>query len=166
MEPQAGPPEEEFFVPQTAGRDPFPRTPTGGLWSSGARIAWVAGLVLMLSSFMDWYAVPPPSLVPAPTTAVIGWHTGILGKLVFFLGLALILLAILREVGVELPPSVPESLIVIAIGAISTIFVLIRLISIPDAFQPGAGRGIGIWIALIAAFAVIFAGLLRAGEEL
>ena len=60
----------------------------------------------------------------------------------------------------------PESLIVIAVGAISTIFVLIRLISIPDEFQPGAGRGIGIWIALIAALAVIFAGLLRAGEEL
>jgi hypothetical protein len=162
-EPQA---EEEFFVPDAPRRDPFPRTPVGGIWASGGRIAWVAGLVLMLSSFMGWYAVPPPSLVPAPTTAVIGWHTGVLGKLIFFLGLALIVLAVLREFGIELPPSVPESLIVIAVGAISTIFVLIRLISIPDEFQPGADRGIGIWIALIAALAVIFAGLLRAGEEL
>jgi len=165
MEPETEA-QEEFFVPEAPRRDPFPRTPAGGIWSAGGRIAWVAGLVLMLSSFMGWYAVPPPSQVPAPTASVIGWHTGVLGKLVFFLGLALIVLAVLREFGIELPPSVPESLIVIAVGAISTIFVLIRLISIPDEFQPGAGRGIGIWIALIAALAVIFAGLLRAGEEL
>jgi len=164
MEPEQDAPEE-FFVPTAPTRDPFPRTPGGGFWTSGGRIAWVAGLVLMLSSFMDWYAVPPLAS-SAPTTAVIGWHTGVLGKLVFFLGLALIVLAVLREMGIELPPSVPESLVVIAIGAIGTIFALIRLISIPDAFQPGAGRGIGIWIALIAALAVIFAGLLRAGEEL
>jgi hypothetical protein len=164
MEPEPEAPEE-FFVP-TAPREPIPRAPVGGIWTSGGRIAWIAGLVLMLSSFMDWYASPAVGNCPGcPTTAIIGWHTGALGKLIFFLGLALIVLAVLREFGVELPPSVPESLIVIAIGAISTIFVLIRLISIPDEFF-GAGRGIGIWIALIAALAVIFAGLLRAGEEL
>ena len=38
----------------------------------------------------------------------------------------------LREAGIELPPAIPESLVVIAIGAVATIFVLIRLISIPD----------------------------------
>ena len=54
----------------------------------------------------------------------------------------------------------------IAIGAVATIFVLIRLISIPDEFLPADGRGIGIWIALVAAIGVIFGGLLRAGEEL
>ena len=37
--------------------------------------------------------------------------------------------------------------------------------SIPDDFQP-ASRGIGIWISLVAALAVIVAGLLRASEEL
>ena len=46
------------------------------------------------------------------------------------------------------------------------IFVLIRLISIPDSIPPPAGRGIGIWISLLAALAVIVAGLLRASEEL
>ena len=81
---------------------------------------------------------------------VIGWHTGALGKLVFFIGLILLALAILREAGYELPPSVPESLVVIALGSLATIFVLIRLISIPDSIEPGAGRGIGIWISLLA----------------
>jgi hypothetical protein len=61
---------------------------------------------------------------------------------------------------------VPESLIVLALGALGTIFVLIRLISIPDAVLPADGRGIGIWIALVAALGVIGGGLLRAAEEL
>jgi hypothetical protein len=96
---------------------------------------------------------------------VIGWHTGALGKLVFFLGLAVLVLAALQEADVDLPATVPESLVVVALGALATIFVLIRLISIPDTFLP-AGRGIGIWISLLAALAVIAAGLVRAAEDL
>jgi hypothetical protein len=40
------------------------------------------------------------------------------------------------------------------------------VISIPDTFFDTAGRGIGIFISLIAAIALIVAGLLRAAEEL
>jgi len=119
--------------------------------------------VLALSSFMDWYA---GSSLEGPTLAVIGWHAGVLGKLVFFIGLAVLALFALREAGIELPATVPESLIVIALGSLATIFVLIRLISIPDTFLPASGRGIGIWISLLAALAVIVAGLIRASEEL
>ncbi len=80
--------------------------------------------------------------------------------------LALLALAALRELGYELPPAIPESLVVIALGSVAMIFVLIRLISIPDSIPPPAGRGIGIWISLLAALAVIVAGLIRASEEL
>jgi hypothetical protein len=72
----------------------------------------------------------------------------------------------LREAGSELPATVPESLVLIALGSLATIFVLIRIISIPDTFFGTAGRGIGIFISLIAAIALIVAGLLRAAEEL
>jgi hypothetical protein len=142
--------------------DAYPRTAVGGLWTIGDRLTWIAGLVLMLSSFMDWYAGSGDGL----TIAVIGWHTGTLGKLVFFVGLAVLALVLLREAGIELPATVPASLVVIVLGSLGTIFVLIRLISIPDRFLPAGGRGIGIWISLLAALAVIAAGLLRASEEL
>jgi len=132
------------------------------LWAVGERLTWLSGLVLLLSSLMGWYVGSGDGL----TIAVIGWHTGTLGKLVFFIGLAVIALVALREAGIELPAAVPESLIVIALGSLSTIFVLIRLISIPDEFLPAGGRGIGIWISLLASLAVIGAGLLRASEEL
>ena len=70
-----------------------------------------------------------------------------------------------RVVGIELPAAVPESLVVIALGALSTIFVLVRLISIPDEFF-FAGRGIGLVISLVAALALLIAGVLEAAEEL
>ncbi len=157
--------ELEPEAPEPRVRRPAPQLrPGGGIWGVGARVAWIAGLVLMLSSFMDWYAGPGGQGLP--TLAVIGWHTGTIGKLVFFIGLALIVLALLREAGIELPPSVPESLVTIALGALATILVLVRVISIPDRFAGVAGRGIGLWIALLSALAVIVAGLLRAGEDL
>ena len=135
---------------------------SGGLWAAGERITWVAGLVLALSSFMGWYAGSGVGV----KLAVIGWHTGILGKLVFFIGLAVVALVVLRESGFELPPAIPESLVVLALGALAAIFVLIRIISIPDAVLPADGRGIGIWISLLAALGVICGGLVRAAEEL
>ncbi|MDQ2984910.1 MAG: hypothetical protein M3R70_13460 [Actinomycetota bacterium] len=153
--PPAAPP------PDPGRPDPFART--ASFWALGERLTWVSGLVLALSAFTDWYA---GSDTVGPTIGVIGWHTGTLGKLVFFIGLAVLGLTALREAGVELPATVPESLIVIALGSLATIFVLIRLISIPDEFLPAGSRGIGIWISVLAAIGVIVAGLLRASEEL
>lgn len=144
-------PERDVLVPLPAG-----------IWGAGERITSLAGLVLALSSFMSWYAGSGDGL----TIAVIGWHTGVLGKLVLLIGLAVVTLGVLRETGIDLPPTVPESLVVIVLGSISTILVLIRLISVPDEFFPYDGRGIGIWIALLASLALIVGGLLRAGEEL
>jgi hypothetical protein len=147
--------------PEEPGRELALAIP-GGIWAMGERVTGLAGLVLMLSSFMGWYAGSDEG----PTIAVIGWHTGVIGKLVFLLGLAVVVLVVLRELGIELPATVPESLVIIVIGALATILVLIRLISVPDQFFPNDGRGIGIWIALIAALGLIVGGLLRAGEEL
>jgi hypothetical protein len=157
----------DFFdpaAPDPIAPEPRPRARggSGGLWGAGERVTWVAALVLMLSAFMDWYAGSGVGV----KLAVIGWHTGILGKLVFIIGLAVLLLVVLRESGFELPPSVPESLLVVALGALATIFVLIRVVSVPDSMLPADGRGIGIWISLLAALGVIFGGVLSAAEEM
>jgi hypothetical protein len=109
---------------------------------------------------MGWYSFESELV----TVSVIGWHTGTLGKLVFFLGLAVIILLVLGATGLELPPTVPAGAIVAGIGTIGTILVLIRLIDVPDRFA-NSGRGIGIWISLIAGLAVIAAGFVKASEE-
>jgi hypothetical protein len=155
--PPAAPEEDDWLAPQ-----PKPTRSFEDFSGLGQTLTWVSALVLTISAFTDWYV----GSGPGPTTSVIGWHTGALGKLVFFIGLAILALVALREAGIELPATIPESLIVIALGALSTVFVLIRLISVPDEFFGWRGRGIGIFIALIASLLVIAAGLLRAGEEL
>ncbi len=124
-------------------------------------LAWVSALVLSLSAFMGWYAAAGPSY----TLSVIGWHTGTIGKLVFFVGLAGLVLLILSVTGFELPPSIPLGAIVAGIGAVGTVLVLVRLIDIPDRFA-GSGRGIGIYISLAAAVLLVLAGFLKANDEL
>jgi hypothetical protein len=155
----------DFFLdpaepaPPPSGR---PASARDGIWAAGDRVTWISALVLALSAFTDWYAGSGVGV----KLAVIGWHTGALGKLVFFIGLATLAIVLLRETGVELPASLPESLVILALGIVATVFVLIRMITVPDSVLPADGLGIGIWISLIASIGVIAGGLLRAVEEL
>ena len=152
---------EEGWEPDSETRPPAPRRTGPSLWGLGERATWVTGLVLALSALTGWYTGEGEGA----TVSVIGWHTGLLGKLVLVIGLLAILVVALRQWGIELPAAAPESLVVIALGALATVFVLVRAISIPDDFF-GAGRGVGLWISLVASVALIGAGLLQASEEL
>jgi hypothetical protein len=156
-------PEQSADRPLPGGpeaRVPWPR-PAGSWWHAAAQLTWVPGLVLMVSAFTGWYVGSGNGL----TISVIGWHTGTLGKLIFFIGLAVVALVVLRETGIELPAMVPESLVVIALGSLATVFTLIRL-PVPEEVLPADGRGVGIYITLLASLAVIAVGLLQASEEL
>jgi hypothetical protein len=132
-----------------------------GMPGLGGRLTFLFGLLLAVSALTGWYTGEGEGT----TVSVIGWHTGTIGKIVLALGLAAVLLVVLREVGVDMPATVPESLLAIAIGSIATVLVLVRLISIPDTFF-FASRGIGIWVSLVCAVGIIVAGLLEASEEL
>ena len=134
---------------------------TGRSPELGERLTFLSGLLLALSALTGWYTGEGENT----TVSVIGWHTGTVGKIVLFVGLAAVLLVVLREVGVALPAAVPESLVTIALGALGTILVLVRLVSIPDTFF-FAHRGAGIWISLVCAVGIIAGGLLEASEEL
>jgi hypothetical protein len=114
----------------------------------------------MLSSLMGWYVVELDGI----PYSVIGWNTGALGKLVFFAGLAALVFLVLHATGFEFPPALPAGVVLAALGAAGTIFVLILVISIPDRLAP-AGRGIGLWVSLAGGALLIVAGLLKAARE-
>jgi len=135
-----------------------PRSPT--FWTPGEGLAWVSGLVLMLSSFMGWYSGSGDGI----TVSVMGWHTGILGKLIFFVGLAVLVLLALRAAGVELPPAVDLGMVLAALGALATVFAIVRAIDIPDELL-GAGRAVGLWITLLASLGLLAAGFLKAADQ-
>ena len=143
------------------GRGRMPFAGTSSMPGLGGRLTFLFGLLLAVSALTGWYTGEGEGT----TVSVLGWHTGTIGKVVLFLGLAAVLLVLLREFGVSLPDTVPESLIAIALGSIATILVLVRLISIPDTFF-FASRGVGIWVSLLCAVGIIVAGLLEASEEL
>ena len=150
MEPEVRPARRRFSFGDPTG--------VPGL---GGRLTFLFGLLLAVSALTGWYTGPGEGT----TVSIIGWHTGAIGKAVLFLGLAAVLLVVLREVGVDMPAAVPESLVAIAIGSVATVLVLVRLISIPEEFF-FASRAIGIWVSLVSAIGVILAGLLEASEEL
>jgi hypothetical protein len=139
-----------------------PGPQAAGLWRTGELLAWLGGLVLTLSAFMGWYSVSGDL---RGRLSVLGWNTGAIGKLVFVIGLAVLLLLGLRAFGVELPPSVPDGLVIAGLGLAATILVLIRLIDIPETFEPAVGRGIGLWLSLLASLLLIVAGLLKSAED-
>jgi hypothetical protein len=139
-----------------------PGRQVAGLWRTGELLAWLGGLVLTLGAFMGWYSVEGDL---RGRLSVLGWNTGAIGKLVFVIGLAVLLLLGLRAFGVELPPSIPDGLVIAGLGLAATILVLIRLIDIPEKFEPAVGRGIGLWLSLLAALLLIVAGLLKSAED-
>lgn len=147
-------------TPPSAGR-PGPTAPAG-LHSPGELLAWLAGIMLLLGPFMSWYSIGGDL---RGTLSVTGWNTGTVGKLVFFAGLAVVVLLSLRVFGVELPPNLPSGLVLAIVGAIATVLVIWRLISIPERFEPAVSRSIGIWISLLAALLLIVAGLLKSADE-
>jgi hypothetical protein len=132
-----------------------------GLLGMGDRLGLLSGVVLAVAAFTGWYSGEGEGV----RVSVMGWDTGIGGKAVFVIGIAVVLVVALREAGVEPPPAVPQSLVTIFLGSAATIIVLVKAISIPDDYF-FAGRGVGIWISLAAAIGVIVAGLLQASEEL
>ncbi len=131
------------------------------VWTPGEGLAWVAALIFTLSAFMGWYS----GNVEGLELAALGWDTGWLGRLVFLVGLLTLVLLVLRAAGVELPPRVPIGMVIAGLGTLGTIFVLMRLLEIPDEYA-GLSRSIGIWISLVSALLLIVAGLLKASEEL
>jgi hypothetical protein len=142
---------------------PSGRAPTVGLRSLGELLAWLAGIVLTLSAFMGWYSIGGDV---RGTLSVTGWNTGAVGKLVFLVGIAVLVLLALRALGVELPPQVPIGMVIAGLGVAATILVIIRLIDIPERFEPSVGRSLGIWISLLAALLLIVAGLLKSADEM
>jgi hypothetical protein len=130
------------------------------LWTPGESLAWMSAIVFTLSPFLGWYTGTLDGL----RLSVVGWDTGAIGKLVLLVGVATLVLLGLRAAGFEPPPTVPFGMVIAALGAIGTVFMLIRVASIPDDYVE-LGRAIGLWISLVAAVLLIVAGLLKSAED-
>jgi hypothetical protein len=144
-----------------------------------SRYDWVvvAGMVLMfIALFLTWYRVEivqrllqelPAGLkgagVDGSGFSVNGWHyfSAVLAWLLTVVATAVVILKALPAISVRL--ELPESLAVMALGAIAFLLVLYRLIAMP-APSEAFGRGAGVFVALLAAFLVAAGGFLKNAE--
>jgi small-conductance mechanosensitive channel len=123
------------------------------------RSTWIAGggaLVLWISTFLPWWKSSIVSSVH-----LSGWHTGALGKLVFFVALIALALVVVDFLKIEIPQLPwPISLLLLGAGALSLLLVIIRFIDTPD----GASRAWGLYVAILAAAALTYGGWLKLQE--
>jgi hypothetical protein len=137
----------------------------------GEMIAAGAGLVLIISLFLEWYTVDIRGFTGSLPT-VTGWRAlGFIDILLFLIGVIAIAAAVLRAMNV-MPRNLPAStsFIVLVLGGLAVLLVLYRILSIPDEGAgnlPGVdvGRGFGVFLALLAAAGVTVGGWLSWNEE-
>ena len=166
------------------GESPAPTSPSTTPASSVdlsnvSTAVWISAggaLVLLISVFLDWYSASVTIKIATVSQSVSasesGWHSGSAAKVVALL--ALIALAAwvidLFVPTVELPFAV--WLIAGGAGAISILFVLFKLVSKPGGnvsidvpgIHASVGTAYGIWIALLAAIAVVVGAWLHMTE--
>ena len=151
--------------PETSG--------SGGVdLASVPRAAWISAggaAVLLISVFMSWYSVNVDLNGLGASGSVSGWHATDLAKLV-----ALLALVALAAWAIELfVPTVklpyPAWMLAGASGAVAFVLVLARIVDKPGPDLSGAlgvsiGTAFGIWLALVAAAAVVAGAYLRMKE--
>jgi hypothetical protein len=137
----------------------------------GEMIAAAAGLVLIISLFLEWYTVDVKGFTGNLPT-VTGWKAlGFIDILLFLIGVIAIAAAVLRAMN-RMPTNLPASpgFIVLVLGALATLLVLYRILSIPDegaSALPGVdvGRSFGVFLAFLASAGVTLGGWLTWNEE-
>jgi hypothetical protein len=153
-------------MPQAQGKGPLdalPR-PTVPQW-----LVLGGGLLTALSGLLPWWSVTLVLSARSISLTTAGWESAS-GKVVALLGLLAIVLVALRLWRVTLPPMLRKRTrtIAIAMGALALLLSALALLDGVRVLAPGAlvsGRaGIGIYVALIGAAAMIAGGWLDRGS--
>ena len=133
----------------------------------GDVVAGVSGAILLLSLFLTWYS-RDEGFVEFDYS---GWAAlSFIDVLLFLAAAVAVAVAVLRALG-ALPPRLPVSpgLAVLALGGLALLLVLFRLADVPDyvdlGLAEGVSRGVGIFLALLAAAGVALGGWLTWNEE-
>jgi hypothetical protein len=142
--------------------------------ASVPRSVWISAggaAVLLISVFFSWYSV---SVKNFGSSGVSGWDATDLAKLVFLLALIALAAWIVELFVPTVTLPAPASLIAGGAGVLAVLIVLFRIVSKPggdalnSAFAKAAGISIGtswgIWLALLAAIAVVVGAYMRMNE--
>ena len=131
----------------------------------GAAIAGASGILLVISLFMTWYDVPPIfdplgeagdvlGLDVEETLTKTGWEAfEALDVLCVVAGLVAVVRAGVALLGEDNNPSIPGSILTLALGAVTLAFILYRVVNPPGI---GMDRELGLWVGAFAAGGIVY----------
>lgn len=114
----------------------------------------VVSAILAGSVFLPWYKLS--SAFRQSTVTASGWETGTWGPMIFFLGLASLIVAVLRRANVRVGLPVADSHLHEGIGWAAIIGAVIKLRAVPKEQGIQMGWTWGIIVAIVAAFLLAF----------
>ena len=139
---------------------------------AGERVAIVSALALLAFSFLDWYGAEPSGEAHFHTEAG-GSAWQVLGLVPAVLAITVVVTlaaAALRLGGSDWRPQVPLSAAAAALGGLTALLILLRIVFPPDlgsvgGIQLDATLSLGVFLALLAACGVAYGGYRAMGEE-
>lgn len=142
--------------------------------SLGEKLVAVGGIILFIGVFLPWYSVSSAYGGGSASTSL--WTTsqgiGILILLACIVGVGILVLRMFEVLDLN-DQGVPESLVVLIAAAVAGVFVVIRVISIPDggvgllgaAAGISVGRTWGLFIGVIAAAIFVVGAVMKFQQE-
>jgi hypothetical protein len=151
-----------------------PAAPVGQNRSAliGAAIAGTGGVLLLISLFLEWYSVPGSDLLDSGLGDVIkdiggavgfdtedavkltGWEAFEITDIVCAAAAAIaVTRAAVALLGEPDNPTIPGSILTLALGAIALALILYRVVNPP---YVGMNRELGVWVGLLSAGTIVY----------
>jgi hypothetical protein len=135
-----------------------------------AKIAGGAGIALLIVMFLPWYDVSAEFSGFSASESGNAWEVFSFIDLVLFVtAVAAIAVAVLAAQNRTAALPVPPGQLLLGLGALATLLVLFRIISVPDGGVDvdgvDVGRSFGVFLGLICAAAIAYAGKLMSDED-
>ena len=140
------------------------RLPTPSQW-----LLLAGGVLTIAGAALPWWSVTLPGDHKGATLALAGWDTAS-GKAVTVLGALVLLLALVRLLRIALPAAVAERerVVYVALGGEELLLALLALLDGVHVFAAGgyvaASAGIGLYLGLVGAVAVLAGGWLHEAD--
>ncbi|PTL59813.1 hypothetical protein [Paraconexibacter algicola] len=138
--------------------------------STGAKVAGGAGLALLIIMFLPWYEVSASFGNISASDSGNAWQVfSFIDIVLFITGVVAVGVAVAAAQNKLGALPVPAGQLVLGLGALATLLVLFRILSVPDGDIPDGlddgidiGRKIGVFLGFFASAAIAYAGTLLA----
>lgn len=138
--------------------------------SIGDKLAIVGGIIILVAGFLPWYSWSSGNVFGVAGVNVSASLWDISGGIAFLIlagaivGAAVILLRMFDVFDIA-DQGVPEAMVVLIAAAVSGVFTLFRVASIPGGGIAGYGRSWGLWIGLVGAVLYVVGGFMKFQDE-